>query len=82
MAENMAPELVGGFLSWIVIFCVLALATSIFWLWMLIDVLLNEPTTEEKTLWFLVVFFLHFVGAVVYLIVRRKDRPAARTGRT
>lgn len=78
--ENVGPELVGGFLSLIVIFWVLALAATAFWLWMVIDVLLHEPTTEEKILWFLVVFFLHFVGAVVYFFARRNGRPTSRAG--
>ena len=80
--ENLGPEVVGGFLSLFLVFWVLALAASIFWLWMVIDVLLYEPTTEEKILWFLVVFLLHFVGALVYFFVRRKGRPAAGTRAT
>ena len=38
---------------------------------MLIDALANEPTTDQKILWFLVIFFLHFIGAFVYLFVRK-----------
>jgi sterol desaturase/sphingolipid hydroxylase (fatty acid hydroxylase superfamily) len=63
---------VGGIV--LVIFLVLAIATSIFWIWMLIDALTNEPTTEQKLLWFLVIFFLHFLGALIYFFVRRSSR--------
>jgi Phospholipase_D-nuclease N-terminal len=56
-----------------VIWAVVILAT-VFWLWMLIDALVNEPTTNDKILWFLVIFFLHFVGALVYFFVRRSAR--------
>ena len=69
-----APELVGGILSMVLIFWVLAIAATVFWVWMLIDALTEERTTEQKLLWFLVVFLLHFVGALVYFIVRKSGR--------
>jgi Phospholipase_D-nuclease N-terminal len=34
----------------------------------------REPTTNEKILWFLVIFFLHLLGALIYYFVRRKNR--------
>ena len=51
---------------------ILVALTSIFWLWMLIDCL-TSPKLDgtSKILWFLVVFFLHFVGAVIYFFVGR-----------
>lgn len=58
---------------------VLALLAGIFWLWMLIDALANEPRTEDKLLWFLVIFLLSFLGAVIYFIVRRSKRPPAES---
>jgi len=67
-------EAAGGILSAMCIFWVLALLASIFWLWMLIDALMNEPTTNDKILWFLVIFFLHLLGALIYYFVRRKSR--------
>jgi hypothetical protein len=70
-------QLVGGFLAFGVVFWVLFIAATIFWLWMLIDALTNEPTTNDKILWFLVIFFLHFIGALVYYVVRRTNRSAA-----
>jgi hypothetical protein len=33
-----------------------------------------EPTTGEKLLWFLVIFFLYFIGALIYFVVRRSHR--------
>ena len=51
-----------------------AIAASVFWLWMLIDALVNEPDTGQKILWFLVIFFLHFIGALIYFVVRRSGR--------
>jgi len=58
----------GGFV-WLI-----GLAASIFWIWMLIDALMYEPTTGEKLLWFLVIFFLHFIGALIYFVLRRSQR--------
>ena len=67
----------GGAAAMMIFFCVLALAASVFWLWMLIDALVNEPDTNQKILWFLVIFFLHFIGALVYFFVRRSKRGRA-----
>jgi hypothetical protein len=69
-----APELVGGILSMVLILWVIAIAATVFWVWMLVDALTEERTTEQKLLWFLVVFLLHFVGALVYFIVRKSGR--------
>ena len=66
--------LLGGALGVMCVLWALAIAASIFWLWMLIDALVNEPTTNEKILWFLVIFFLHFIGALIYFFVRRSAR--------
>ncbi len=59
------------------VFGLLGLVSTLFWLWMLIDALANEPTTNDKLLWFLVIFFLHFIGALIYFVVRRPNRPRA-----
>ena len=67
----------GGAAAMMILFCVLALAASVFWLWMLVDALVNEPDTNQKLLWFLVIFFLHFVGAIIYFAVRKSG--GART---
>jgi hypothetical protein len=60
--------------AFILVIWALVILASVFWLWMLIDALINEPTTNDKILWFLVIFFLHFIGALVYLLVRRSAR--------
>ena len=41
---------------------------------MLIDALIHEPTTGEKLLWFLVIFLLHFIGAIIYFVLRKSQR--------
>jgi hypothetical protein len=55
-------------------FGLIGLATTIFWIWMIVDALLHEPTPVEKLLWFLVIFFLHFIGALIYFFVRHRQR--------
>jgi len=67
-------DLLGGALGLMCVFWVLAIAASVFWLWMLIDALMHEPTTNEKILWFLVIFFLHLLGALIYFFVRKRGR--------
>jgi hypothetical protein len=67
----------GGVFGLMCVFWIIGLLASIFWIWMLVDALIYEPTTGEKLLWFLVIFFLHFIGALIYLIVRRSQRPRA-----
>ncbi len=64
----------GGAMLAIAILTVFATA---FWLWMLIDALVNERTTEQKLLWFLVIFFLSFLGALIYFAVRKVGRARA-----
>ncbi|HEX5268999.1 MAG TPA: PLD nuclease N-terminal domain-containing protein [Gemmataceae bacterium] len=69
-----------GLGAFMVVVWVLVIAATIFWVWMLIDALVNEPTTNDKILWFLVIFFLHFIGALIYFFVRRSGRASARGG--
>jgi hypothetical protein len=53
------------------------LLATIFWIWVLVDALMNEPSEyKDKLLWVLVIIFTHFIGAVLYLIIRRPHRRA------
>jgi len=61
----------GGFL---LIFVLLALATSIFWIWMLIDCLMSSLPSTEKLIWVLVIVFLHILGALLYFFIGRAGR--------
>jgi hypothetical protein len=70
LAQNNAAPVFGGIA---IVFFLLAIVASIFWLWMLIDAIMNEHGTD-KILWFLVIFFLHLLGALIYFIVRRNHR--------
>jgi hypothetical protein len=78
--DNGAGSLFAGLAGIVIVFRVLALLATVFWLWMLIAAITNEPTTNDKILWFLVVFFLHVIGALIYYVVRY--RGAGRTAAT
>jgi hypothetical protein len=46
---------------------------SVFWIWMLVDCITNATLTDtEKILWFLVIFFMHFAGALIYYLLGKK----------
>lgn len=63
------PAILGGSA---VVFAILLIA-SIFWIWMLIDCLMNPRITGvEKLVWVLVIFFLHLLGAIIYFAVGRQ----------
>jgi len=76
LAQNTSPppDLVGGLLSMMLVIWIFGIIATAFWIWMLIDALLYERTTEEKLLWFLVVFLLHIIGAIIYFAVRKSGR--------
>jgi cytochrome c oxidase assembly factor CtaG len=45
----------------------------VFWIWMLADCIKNSRLSDgEKIGWVLVMIFLNFFGAVIYLLVGRK----------
>jgi hypothetical protein len=55
----------------LIVFILLAIVTSVFWLWMLIDCLTSSLPAAEKLIWALVIIFLHFLGALIYFFVAR-----------
>ncbi len=67
-------ELLGGFA---VVAFIIAIATTIIWIWALVDCLQN-PRLEgtEKLIWALVILFLHIVGAILYFVIGRQQRLA------
>lgn len=54
--------------------CLVALGLTLFWGWMLVDCLANQ--SEDKLVWFLVIFFLNLLGAFLYYLLARKKRLA------
>jgi len=50
----------------------IGLAVFAFWIWMLIHAITNKGLRDtEKILWVLVIFFLHFIGALIYFFIGR-----------
>jgi Phospholipase_D-nuclease N-terminal len=79
LAQEPGMEVFRGVTVFIIFFWTVALLATIFWIWMLVDALMSPMETDEKILWFLVIFFLHFIGALIYYFVRQKSRSRART---
>ena len=51
------------------------MAGTVFWVWMFIDCIQKEPSQgNDKILWVLIILFLHFVGALLYFLIRRPQR--------
>jgi Phospholipase_D-nuclease N-terminal len=72
--------MLGGFefilaLAVILILLPLGLALLAFWIWMLISAIQNKGLTEgEKIAWVLVIVFLHWLGALLYLFIGHPKR--------
>lgn len=55
--------------------CTLGLAGLALWIWMLIEVLTRETDEgSSRLIWALVIVFTHWLGALIYLLVRRQKR--------
>lgn len=74
LLADFGGAIVGGLILLWVVVAILCLGATLFWICMLIDVLTSNRDTMEKILWFLVVFFLHFLGALIYYFVGRTNR--------
>jgi len=45
------------------------------WIWMLVEVLTRETDEgNNRLIWALVIVFTHWIGALIYLLVRRQER--------
>ncbi len=54
---------------------VIGIGGTILWIWMLIDCATKEPSEgNDKIIWILIVVLTHWIGALIYLIVRRPKR--------
>ena len=74
------PVLAAGTFGWIwLMFCLVAgaigLAGLALWIWMLVEVLTREADEgNNRLIWALVIVFTHWIGALIYLLVRRQER--------
>ncbi len=56
-------------------FVCFGLVLTIFWIWMLVDCLINESSQgNDKIIWALVIVLTHFLGAFLYFVIRRPQR--------
>lgn len=63
------------FLLFVLLFLFIGILGSIFWLWMLIDCAVNEPSqNNDKIVWIILILFLHVLGALLYFFIRRPQR--------
>lgn len=59
----------------------IGLAGTALWIWMLVEVLQYETDDgNQRLVWALVIIFTHWIGAVIYLAIRRRER-VARLGK-
>ncbi|MGA3096640.1 MAG: PLD nuclease N-terminal domain-containing protein [Bryobacteraceae bacterium] len=67
-----------GFPELLVLFMVaLFVGGMALWIWMLVDCATKEADTgNNKVVWILVIALTHFIGALIYLFVRRPQRIA------
>jgi len=63
---------------WLTMFLIggmVGLAGLALWVWMLIEILTRETDEgNNRLIWALVIVFTHWVGALIYLLVRRQER--------
>ena len=53
------------------LFVLVVVAATAFWIWMLVDLLSSNRPTDQKLLWGLVILLTHLLGAVIYFAVER-----------
>jgi hypothetical protein len=70
MLADAGLAFLGGTLGFIIL---IGIAASVFWIVEIVDILRRRFNGSEKVVWLLVVFFLHFVGALIYKFVGQKN---------
>ncbi len=54
---------------------VLGVGGTALWIWMIVDCATREkPDGNDKLIWVLIIVFTHWIGALIYLLVRRPQR--------
>jgi len=67
-------------LCFILMLGVIALAASVFWIWMLVDAITNKQLNDsDKLIWVLVIIFTHFIGGLIYFFVGRNQTAVSGT---
>ena len=71
------PSIFGGGLAVLGIlgFFLLGVCGTILWIWMIVECATREKSEgNDKIVWILVIVFTHWIGALIYLLVRRPQR--------
>lgn len=50
------------------------LLSLVFWVWMIVDCIKSQLDTSNKLIWFLVILFFSFIGALLYFILVRSNK--------
>jgi nitrate reductase gamma subunit len=71
--ENEGMSIVALFMF--MVFLVLGVGGTILWIWMIVDCATKEKSEgNDKLIWILVIVLTHWIGALIYLLVRRPKR--------
>ena len=63
-------------LSSILFMLTFGVGAFVLWIWTLLDCIKNEPSEgNDKVVWVVVIAVMNWIGALIYLIVRRPQRP-------
>lgn len=64
-------------LLFFLVFGVVGILGTIFWIWMLIDCVTKETDVgNSRLIWVLIIVFTHIIGALIYYFVRKQKRVA------
>jgi len=80
MHHSFGSVLAAGTFGWIwlmisLVGVTLALSGLGLWIWMLVEVLTRETDEgNNRLIWALVIVFTYWLGALIYLLVRRQER--------
>lgn len=56
-------------------FLVFGVVGTILWVWVIVDCATNEKSEgNDKLIWILIIVLTHWIGALLYLLVRRPQR--------
>ena len=72
--NNSGAGLFAGLGALMIVFWVLGIALTIFWIWMLVDCLTSAMPTNEKILWAIVMLIVPVIGSLIYFFVKRGNR--------
>lgn len=54
----------------------LSLAATVFWIWMIADCIMHEPSVgNDKLVWIILMICLPVIGSLLYFFLKRPQRP-------